>query len=97
VRWTGEAMEVVLRADGGALYPQLEANAGIGGYVLDLPGDWRLPPDLRMTRSFERSNLQRLRIGRHRDFLRIVFSLREPAAGEPLLDETEGRLRVLVR
>jgi hypothetical protein len=97
VRWTGEAMEVVLRAVGGAFHPRLEANAGVGGYVLDLPGDWKLPSNLRMTRSFERSNLLRLRIGRHRDYLRIVFSLREPAAGAPELDEGDGRLRVLVR
>jgi hypothetical protein len=96
-RWTGEAMEVLLQAGGGAFHPRLSADAGIGGYVLDLPGDWRLAADLSTTQNFERSNLQRLRIGRHRDYLRIVFSLREPAAGAPTLDEGDGRLRVLVR
>jgi hypothetical protein len=96
-RWIGEAMEVVLQTGGGALHPRLSANAGVGGYVLDLPGDWRMAADLPTTQNFEHSNLQRLRFGRHRDYLRIVFSLREPAAGAPELDEGDGRLRVLVR
>jgi hypothetical protein len=97
VRWTGEAMEVVIRGGDGVLFHTLRFDANVQGYVLDLPGRWTLPNSLRMVRSFERSNLLRLRLGRHRDFLRIVFSLRDPAGSEPQVERRDAQLRLLFR
>lgn len=97
VRWTGTAMEVVLRAEEGPLPFDLSLNDMVRGYVLDLPGTWTLPATLRTTRSFERSNLQRMRIGRHPGFLRIVFSLRQPDAPAPVVEDEGATLRILVR
>lgn len=97
VSWTGDAMKVVVRGGDDVLFHVLRFDDDVQGYVLDLPGRWTLPNSLRMTRSFERSNLLRLRVGRHRDLLRIVFSLRDPSAPEPQIEQGDGELRLLIR
>lgn len=96
VRWTGEAMELMVRSRG-ELPHALQFSAKVGGYVLDLPGRWQLPAGLRASRTFTRSNLSALRVGRHDEFLRIVLTLRDPSAPQPLIEPGEAGLRLLIR
>ena len=76
-RWTGERMEVVVEADTLPPGPQLTYIAASRRYVLDLPGNWQLPPDLRRSRAFTRSNLMVMDVGLHPNYLRIVFGVQD--------------------
>ncbi|WP_370308929.1 hypothetical protein [Sinimarinibacterium flocculans] len=95
VRWTGEAMEVVVRS-GDALEPSLRFSDADGGYVIDLPGRWSLADGLRLSRTFTRSNLAALHVGRNPKFLRVVLGLGDPSAPAPTLEVRDEGLWILV-
>ncbi len=98
VQWRDDAMEVRLEV-AAAVFPtySMRFDQQVAGYVLDIPGDWKLPAQLRMSRSFTRSSLQQMRIGLHDEFLRLVFELREPPSREPELHSEGGRLQLRFR
>lgn len=97
-RWHQNRMEISLQLDEGRFPPHtLIFDKAAGGYVMDLPGHWQLPPQLRMSRSFTRSSLRQMNIGRHDEFLRVVFRLRGPATAAPVVSEDEGKLLLRFR
>lgn len=96
VRWTGSQMELTLNAGSERLSYDVREYATVRGYVIDLPGVWSLPDDLRTERTFTRSNLQRLRVGLHRDHLRLVLTLRKYPSAPPRIERHEDGLRVLI-
>ncbi len=97
-RWHQNRMEISLQLEEGQFPPHtLVFDKAAGGYVMDLPGQWQLPPQLRMSRSFTRSSLRQMNIGLHDEFLRIVFRLRGAATAAPAVSAEEGQLLLRFR
>lgn len=96
VRNVDEVMEIRIAVRGGAPQYQVSEVASVRGYVVDLPGRWTLPPSLRMSRSFTRTPLQTLRIGRHSDHLRLVLGMRSGAVRAPRIEISGDELLIRV-
>lgn len=96
VRRVDEVMEIRIAVRGGAPQYRVSELASVRGYVVDLPGRWTLPPSLRMSRSFTRTPLQTLRIGRHSDYLRLVLGLRSGAVSAPQIEVSGDELLIRV-
>lgn len=96
VRRVGEAMEIRIAIRGGTPQYRVSEVASVRGYVVDLPGRWTLPPSLRMSRSFTRTPLETLRIGRHADHLRLVLGMRDGAVRAPHIEISGDELLIRV-
>lgn len=96
VRRVDEVMEIRIAVRGGAPPYRVSELASVRGYVVDLPGRWTLPPSLRMSRSFTRTPLQTLRIGRHSDYLRLVLGMRDGAVRAPRIEMSGDELLIRV-
>lgn len=96
VQWQAGAMRVDLDVGRPLDAGPPVASAYLGGYYLDLPGEWVLDPGVRVTRRFTRSNLAGLQLTQHPGHLRIVFRLRDAGGPAPELTVTGTGLRVAV-
>jgi len=94
-RWTGERMEVLIEADALPADYTLIYVASSGGYVIDLPGEWKIAPGLRRSRSFTRSNLSALDVGLHETFLRVVLRT-QIQTPKPDISKDAQALRILL-
>lgn len=91
---SGKTLRVLLRASHAPFtFTRFESKAA-SGHVLDLPGNWQFVDGMKMLHAFPESNLQQIRFGLHKKFLRVVLTLRRPdGAAEPRITATpEGLL-----
>ena len=93
-RWTGEEMEVRIEARPLPAGYSLRYVGSAGGYVLDLPGVWTLPANLRRSRAFTRSDLSSMDIGLHKDFVRFVFRTRQTQP--PRVERIDGGFAIYI-
>lgn len=77
----GKTLRVLLRMSHSPVtFTRFESKAA-SGHVLDLPGRWQFVDGMKMLHAFPESNLQQIRFGLHKKFLRVVLTLRRPDDG----------------
>lgn len=93
----GKVLSVLLRASHAPFpFTRFESKAA-SALVLDIPGKWQLDDGMKQLYAFPTSNLQQIRFGLHKKFLRVVLILRRPKGGaQPKVTSTAEGLRVVV-